>query len=168
MAHPLRVQRSRRPGWRKPPGSVMVTRPGPRGNPFTEYSAAKNVELFRQWLLGESMHGMLPQKREAILKQLPELRGKKLACFCSLESPCHGDVLCELANRLFVPCTISRELREDDEQVLTHWLRLIAEDECSRRGLKIWRPPSFQFGNVDRTNQISVQIKCDTVPITTS
>lgn len=146
----------------------MVTRPGPRGNPFTEYSAAKNVELFRQWLLGESMHGMLPQKRETILRQLPELRGKKLACFCSLECPCHGDILCELANQIFVPCVISRELREDDEQVLTNYLKHFAKAECEFRGLKLWREPRIEFGSVDRTNQIPVRITCDTVPLATS
>jgi hypothetical protein len=27
------------------------------------------------------------------------LRGKNLACFCALDSPCHGDVLLGLANR---------------------------------------------------------------------
>ncbi len=144
----------------------MVTRPGPRGNPFTEHSAEKNVELFRLWVTGEGMHGVLPQKREAILQQLPELCGKRLACFCSLECPCHGDVLCELANRLVVPCRISRELREDDERVVTRWLRVIAEDECAVKGLKIWRPPRIEFGSVDRTNQIPVLITCDTVPVT--
>lgn len=146
----------------------MVTRPGPRGNPFTEHSAAKNVELFRQWLLGKSMHGMLPQKRETILKQLPELRGKKLACFCSLECPCHGDILCELANQFVVPCRITQELREDTEQVLKYYLITLAKDQCASRGLQMWKEPRIEFGAVDRTNQIQVQIICDTVPLTTS
>ena len=146
----------------------MVTRPGLRGNPFTEHTAEKNVELFRLWITGEGMHGVLPQKREAILQQLPELRGKKLACFCSLECPCHGDILCELANRMFVQCVISREIREDNEQALTHYLRSIAEAECADRGLKVWREPRIEFGSVDRTNLIPVRITCDTVPLTTS
>jgi hypothetical protein len=30
---------------------------------------------------------------------LPELRGKKLGCWCK-PGPCHGDVLAELANAL--------------------------------------------------------------------
>lgn len=97
--HPLRLQRSRQFGWRKPSCSVIVTRPGVFGNPFTDHSAEKNVELFRKWLLGESMHGMLPDRRREILSKIPLLRGKQLTCFCSLDSPCHADVLCELANR---------------------------------------------------------------------
>ncbi|XEY15239.1 DUF4326 domain-containing protein (plasmid) [Azospirillum sp. HJ39] len=36
--------------------------------------------------------------REAILRRLPELRGKNLACFCAEGSPCHRDVLLRLAN----------------------------------------------------------------------
>jgi hypothetical protein len=27
-----------------------------------------------------------------------ELRGKKLACWCALDEPCHADVLLEIAN----------------------------------------------------------------------
>jgi hypothetical protein len=77
----------------------MVTRPGLFGNPFTDHGAEKNVMLFREWLLGQSMHGLLTARRKEILRQLPDLRGKQLACFCTVNDPCHGDVLCELANR---------------------------------------------------------------------
>ncbi|WP_026986535.1 DUF4326 domain-containing protein [Fodinicurvata fenggangensis] len=37
--------------------------------------------------------------RTAILERLPELRGRDLACWCSLDKPCHADVLLDLANR---------------------------------------------------------------------
>lgn len=33
-----------------------------------------------------------------IIADLHELRGRDLACWCSLDSPCHGDILLELAN----------------------------------------------------------------------
>ena len=33
---PRRIQRKRLKGWRKPPGSVCVTRPGIFGNPYYE------------------------------------------------------------------------------------------------------------------------------------
>ena len=36
--------------------------------------------------------------RRRILERVGELRGKNLACFCSLDQPCHADVLLELAN----------------------------------------------------------------------
>lgn len=33
-----------------------------------------------------------------IIRDLPELRGKDLACWCRLDQPCHADVLLKLAN----------------------------------------------------------------------
>jgi hypothetical protein len=33
-----------------------------------------------------------------ILRRLPELRGRNLACWCPLDAPCHADVLLRLAN----------------------------------------------------------------------
>ena len=44
-------------------------------------------------------------QRETLLKRLPELRGRDLACWCPLVDeegnpvPCHADVLLEIANR---------------------------------------------------------------------
>jgi len=43
-----------------------------------------------RWHLGEN-----PDLRAAVA----DLRGKNLACWCPLDSPCHADVLLELANR---------------------------------------------------------------------
>lgn len=37
--------------------------------------------------------------RARLLAGLPSLRGKNLACWCKLGSPCHADVLLDLANR---------------------------------------------------------------------
>ncbi len=34
MTAPVRIQLSRRKGYRKPPGAIVVSRPGPYGNPF--------------------------------------------------------------------------------------------------------------------------------------
>ena len=34
-----------------------------------------------------------------MLDALPELKGKHLSCWCSLDKPCHADILCELANK---------------------------------------------------------------------
>jgi len=36
--------------------------------------------------------------RTEMVRRLPELRGKNLACWCPLDKPCHADVLLELAN----------------------------------------------------------------------
>lgn len=38
-------------------------------------------------------------QRDKILARLPGLRGRDLACWCPLGSPCHADVLLDLANR---------------------------------------------------------------------
>lgn len=115
MNKPKRIQRRRTKGWRMPPNTVSVTRPGPFGNPFrasecrdagftgtdTEI-AARCVEAFRTWL-GPSwrLNWDGPESeytRDRLMKNLHKLRGKDLACYCGLDQPCHGDVLLELAN----------------------------------------------------------------------
>lgn len=124
MAHPLRIQRKRVAGWRMPEGAVYVGRPTIWGNPWSELRADAQqlfaghavdgilVGNFAAWLdhgsaeyrtRGESGHTFpiyveLHDRREEVLRRLPELRGKQLACWCSLDQPCHADVLCELAN----------------------------------------------------------------------
>jgi len=34
-----------------------------------------------------------------MLRDIEQLRGKNLACWCRLDQPCHADVLLDLANR---------------------------------------------------------------------
>lgn len=117
MIGPVRVQLSRKAGWRMPENTVSVARPGKFGNPFTIVDAIESgyanqataqafvVECFRDWL-GPSQSGRdwwqgpKSDKRKAqIFECLPALRGKNLACWCRLDgSPCHADVLLELAN----------------------------------------------------------------------
>ena len=113
---PVRVQLSRKKGWRMPENTVSVARPGKFGNPFTKENAIESgyateemwrafvVDCFRDWL-GPSQSGRdwwqgpeSDRRRAAILEALPSLRGKNLACWCALGSPCHADVLLELAN----------------------------------------------------------------------
>lgn len=113
---PKRIQLSRRKGWRLPDGAVSVARPTKWGNPFKvnecreagyrgtdEQLAARCVEAFRVWL-GPLWRNNWdsPESEEArarILRDLPELRGRDLACWCKPGAPCHADVLIELANR---------------------------------------------------------------------
>ena len=92
---PFRVQLSRKKGFKLPPNTVVVSRPGKWGNAYR---------------IGEDVPGLDGVKMDAedavaFFKffQLPkmdvsELRGKNLACWCKLESPCHADALIEVAN----------------------------------------------------------------------
>lgn len=100
-----------------PPNCVSVTRPGIFGNPFTvadaiaagyrgtaEELAAFAVRTFKTWLLVPSERIWFgheaDKRRAAILEGLERLRGKDVACWCPEGSPCHGDVLLELANSM--------------------------------------------------------------------
>lgn len=95
---PVRLQRSRAKGARliSPNGLpvVCVTRPSKFGNPFRvgKYlSSGEAAERYREWL----RH---PHQWERVIAIKKELRGKNLACFCSLNKPCHADILLEIAN----------------------------------------------------------------------
>jgi hypothetical protein len=48
-----RFQMSRRKGWRKPPNTVYVGRPGRFGNPFSveEHGRATAIALYEAWIL---------------------------------------------------------------------------------------------------------------------
>lgn len=82
--------------------------------PIDQISA---VEAFRLWLTEKPTWWMLPPpdmfttrgwehlwsnlnfQRQAILSRMETLRGKSLACWCKPGTPCHADVLLELANK---------------------------------------------------------------------
>lgn len=111
---PVRVQLRRTKGWRMPDNTVKVARPTRFGNPWTVKAAIETgygperaqeycVELFREWLTtSDGLTHMLTDSdylRRQIIEGLPELRGKNLACFCPPNTPCHADVLLELANK---------------------------------------------------------------------
>jgi len=94
---PVRIQRKRSKGWKMPPNTVSVTRPGPWGNPFSVgdfgiRTAEDAVNRYREWLDGRVVGPKPP-------KDFQVLCGKNLACYCALGAPCHADVLLELANR---------------------------------------------------------------------
>ena len=95
---PTRIQRHRTKGWRAPADTISVTRPGLFGNPFS--SAAS----FRLWLQGKAYRDIEPERRENILKALPELATHAhIMCWCRTDQPvgmCHGDVLIEIMEAL--------------------------------------------------------------------
>ena len=77
------------------------------GNPFTHKegtqaavvvgSRAEAIQAFRDWLAGKAYQDVEPERRQAILDNIPTLKGKVLGCWCA-PLACHGDVLAELAN----------------------------------------------------------------------
>lgn len=104
---PVRIQLSRRKGWRMPANTVKVARPSCWGNPFRIGSidektgenikdAAHAVRLYRErWFDSD----ILAWKKTIHEAAREELRGKNLACWCPLDAPCHADVLLEAANQ---------------------------------------------------------------------
>lgn len=119
---PIRIQRKRTKGWKMPPNTVSVTRPGKWGNPaalgdwFMVGDPGGHAGPFRMaWcktLTPDSRFTYIDSHETAVAMfrelsesgyfnsaELAELRGKNLACFCALDQPCHADVLLELANR---------------------------------------------------------------------
>jgi hypothetical protein len=87
-----------------------VTRPGKWGNPFTIKDTArvyaldaaaaqiKAVELCGQWLRGTLDKRLSPHAPPSREEMRAELAGHNLACWCKPGTPCHTEVLIELAN----------------------------------------------------------------------
>ncbi|MCX5070846.1 DUF4326 domain-containing protein [Micromonospora lupini] len=108
---PQRIQRKRIRGWKKPSGTVDITRPGPLGNPFTLQAilaagladtrpAAQQmaVDAFAEWVPGGQEPDRLPlvdgqAKWKRLRAALPRIVGHNIMCFCGVDQPCHGDVL---------------------------------------------------------------------------
>jgi len=111
---PVRVRLSRKKGWKLPPNTVSVARPGRWGNPFSvvpdaepgtpvgngrgkQYIAMPSipqaVAAFRRWVETD------PAGRKLAEEAREQLRGKNLACWCPLDGPCHAEVLLDIANR---------------------------------------------------------------------
>jgi len=106
---PIRVQLSRAKGWRMPANTVKVDRTTKWGNPFLVGETYPIVEADGSGeSIGESkmrdtsdaVKAFRPWCEETMEQwgDLEPLRGKNLACWCKLGSPCHADVLLELAN----------------------------------------------------------------------
>ena len=100
---PVRIQLSRKKGWRMPENTVKVDRSTQWGNPFPIAAAIEAQEFH-----GQPRNGDTPREtairwfREQVIEDgwiLEPLRGKNLACWCPLHLPCHADVLLELANK---------------------------------------------------------------------
>lgn len=126
MAETRRIQLSRARGWKLANHSTnckIVDRRGSWGNPWGVHPVGRRwmvllgghfptlgtfdtkpdaqglaVDLFRRWLTDEEYAATLPEMgRGWVLDSLDELSGKDLCCWCPIGTPCHADVLLELA-----------------------------------------------------------------------
>jgi Domain of unknown function (DUF4326) len=90
-ATPRRIQLRRTPGWRKPPGAVVVARPTRWGNPYqvATHGREQALALFRRHLADHP---------ELVAAARRELAGKDLACWCKPGEACHADIWLEVAN----------------------------------------------------------------------
>jgi hypothetical protein len=114
---PKRIQRKRTKGWKMPPNTLCVTRPGRLGNPFhiggwfaldvmgMSYCEATEGFQDERFTLIETPEQSIALFREyrqkyrlapAELKKVRE--ADYIACWCPLDQPCHADVLLEIAN----------------------------------------------------------------------
>jgi hypothetical protein len=174
--HPLRIQRRRTEGWRKPEGAVAITRPGVFGNPF--FTAGS----FERWILhGEIAltdlrpQGMIPwcdeskerlrQKREVIRERLPQLRGKQLMCFCGVGQACHGDVLARMANRFSIEVYVTPEMFYDSTGVATQYLEHCFRRACEHRLIVATGAVGWRFVTEDKDGGGLVEVYADTLPI---
>ena len=112
---PERIQLRRTRGWRLPAGAINVARPTRWGNPYQVRMAPVG------WMVvgnGTTYQGTIPGLTRAEATRYavdryrdlyPEgsinaydarvlLAGKDLACWCPPGTPCHGDILLEIAN----------------------------------------------------------------------
>lgn len=105
---PIRVQLSRKKGWRKPENTVVVSRPSIFGNPFWKGGGCRmtaawkyhNAILLERIAMNAGLPPLDPYFRR-IFENLHKLRGKNLACWCPADMPdsyCHAGKLIDLAN----------------------------------------------------------------------
>lgn len=94
---PVRVQRSRAAGWRMPENTVYVGRGSSWGNPFVVVGGVSGSREYAVQRFREGVEGQVPPLHN-IKKNLWQIKGKNLACWCAKTDLCHADVLLEMAN----------------------------------------------------------------------
>jgi len=95
LKQPVRFQRKRVLGWRKPPGGIIVskrTRWANWDHDWEELGRAEATRRYEADLLAGS------NTRFTVEDAKRELRGHDLGCPCPLDEPCHADVLLRIAN----------------------------------------------------------------------
>ena len=126
IEHMKRIQRKRTKGWKMPANTIYVGRPTKWGNPLKLVGDCIYIDAgYRRTILSPWVYYAVGDIDDLIylygklwdgtefwnkdlqhwadefkLLDLAELKGNDLACFCSLSSPCHADVLIELVTKL--------------------------------------------------------------------
>jgi hypothetical protein len=92
---PVRITRSRQHKQVSPNGLpiVYVGRGSKWGNPYkaTDYNLIECITRY-EFYIGAFLD------EERLYKDLAELRGKNLSCWCKQDAPCHADLLLDYAN----------------------------------------------------------------------
>jgi len=118
-----RIQRKRTKGWKMPDNTIYVGRPTKFGNPFRldpdgaimyysmnrailapwiywsvsgGFSIQDILELYEKWITGKLEFNGIYKRPLPQVPDIEELRGRDLACWCSLDKPCHVDILIKL------------------------------------------------------------------------
>jgi Domain of unknown function (DUF4326) len=110
MTRPVRLQLSRRKGFNLQALSlttnglpaVNVARPTKYGNPH-KVAPISQIEAVRRFRCDFSEIDQDRIGARVLKASVGALRGKNVACWCSLTEPCHGDVWLEFANRESAP-----------------------------------------------------------------
>lgn len=105
---PIRIQRKRERGWRLPPNTICVTRPGPFSNPYKIGDRfPEHLSIYKWYGTGEitrdnCLLAFASYAEDRLLKEpewLDPLLESDIACWCKVDEPCHGDIILELLDR---------------------------------------------------------------------
>lgn len=86
-----------------PANTVKIDRTTHWGNPFVigqDGTREECIALYRRFVASHAptKRPDVRASRQFVMEHVHELKGRNLACWCSLDGPCHGDALLELAN----------------------------------------------------------------------
>lgn len=101
---PIRIQRKRSKDWKMPENTVYVGRPTQWGNEFEVGKEVPPEIAVQRFALHMEGYWNFSLSRRGGSKELSDwlkpLRGKNLACWCKTDSPCHADILLQMARDL--------------------------------------------------------------------
>lgn len=111
---PQRIQLSRAKGWRMPPNTIKVDRTTKWGNPCVVGVHGTRVDCVKWFVMSIAGMIVLGHKQKPddtyladeliiygkyVRRNIRHLRGKNIACWCKVGTPCHADALLVMANR---------------------------------------------------------------------